>query len=361
MSTHDPANQASQAISVTSEPETSPATGGEPETLTATWARTRLPRREVGTHKWEVGGLLVIGGAPTYVGAAGLAAMAAQRGGAGIVRMAVPRSIVGPLVGLVPEATFVLLPETESLTGARQAVIAIREAMVECKAVLVGPGLGDDEAASGLLRAFFGTAETARPAASSLGFDMPAAKREVVESTAIAEAPERDPMPMVIDADGLNWLAAQEDWPSLLIGLRAVLTPHPGELGRLAGIDTAEVVADPVGRAVALARRAGQVVVSKYGQTVVTDGDVVLVAPTASPALATAGTGDVLAGTIAAFLAQGLSPLDAAGLAVYLGSMAAESLVPRTGILGLVASDLPLAIAAEIAILERKVGQGGVL
>ena len=340
----------------TTEPETE-----KPEELTAQWAARRLPHREVGTHKWEVGGLLVIGGAPTYVGAAGLAAMAAQRGGAGIVRMAVPRSIVGPLVGLVPEATFVILPETESLTGARQAVVSIREALENCRAVLVGPGLGDDEAASGLLRAFFGTAETARPTTQSLGFDIPAPKRDAAAATETPATPDRDPKPMVIDADGLNWLAAQEDWPSLLIGLRAVLTPHPGEFGRLAGIETAEVVADPVGQAVTLARRSGQVVVVKYGQTVVTDGTTILLAPSATPALATAGSGDVLAGTIGAFLAQGLAPLDAAGLAVFLGATAAESLVERTGVLGMVASDLPLAIAGQIAILERSGGVGGVL
>ena len=359
MSTDETVNQTIPVASGQANAIAPPANA--PETLTAGWARQRLPKREVGTHKWEVGGLLVIGGAPTYVGAAGLAAMAAQRGGAGIVRMAVPRSIVGPLVGLVPEATFVLLPETESLTGARQAVVSIREAMADCRAVLIGPGLGDDEAASGLLRAFFGTAETARPATQSLGFNMPIPKREAAGETVVPEVAERDPKPMVIDADGLNWLAAQEDWPSLLTGLQAVLTPHPGELGRLAGIDTAEVVADPVGQAVTLARRSGQVVVSKYGQTVVTDGTTVLIAPSATPALATAGTGDVLAGTIAAFLTQGLSPVDAAGLAVYLGATAAETLVERTGILGLIASDLPLAIAGQIASLERSIGQGRVL
>jgi len=324
-------------------------------TITADWARSRLPRRAEGTHKWEVGGLLVIGGAPVYVGAAGLAAMAAQRAGAGIIRMAVPRSIIAPLVGLVPEATFVPLPETESLGGARQAVVAIREAAERCAALLIGPGMGDDEAAAGLLRAFFGAADTARPTGFSLGFDTAASRKKAIEPVTAADAAEsaRDAKPMVIDADGLNWLAAQEDWPALLAGSVAVLTPHPGELGRLAGIETSAVAADPMAHAVGLARRAGQTVILKLGHSVVTDGETVLIAPSATPALASAGTGDVLAGTVAAFLAQGLSPLDAAGLAVYVGSMAADAVVARVGTLGLVASDLPLAIAVALADLER--------
>lgn len=159
---------------------------------------------------------------------------------------------------------------------------------------------------------------------------------------------------MVLDADGLNWLAEQDDWPSLLKGRTVVLTPHPGELSRLMGTPVEDLIKDPVASAVAAATKAGQVVVFKYGHTVVSDGSRTLVAELAPTALATAGTGDVLAGSIGAFLAQGLSPLDAAALAVHVGGRAATLRAERFGDLGVVASDLPDAIAEILSELGRK-------
>ncbi|HEY7035894.1 MAG TPA: NAD(P)H-hydrate dehydratase, partial [Thermomicrobiales bacterium] len=116
------------------------------------------------------------------------------------------------------------------------------------------------------------------------------------------------------------------------------------------------VIADPIAVAKDAATRWGQTVVLKYGYTVATDGTRALVADDAPVSLATAGSGDVFAGTIGAFLAQGLAPLDAAGLALFAGPRAARIVEQRTGTLGLVASDLPMAIAEVLADLEAKKG-----
>lgn len=121
----------------------------------------------------------------------------------------------------------------------------------------------------------------------------------------------------------------------------------------MTGKTTTEITSDPLSLTRAFAAEWGQTVVLKHGYTVASDGTKAVIAVDAPVSLATAGTGDVLAGTIGAFLAQGLSPLDAAALAIYTGCAAARSVEERTGILGLVASDLPLAIASELAKLER--------
>ena len=339
--------------SVTGEQETvaHPPAGPGIETITAAQARAALPRRHVGAHKWEVGGLVVVGGSPTYIGAVALAGTAAQRAGAGVVQLAVPRAIISPLVPVIPEATYIPLPETESASGARNAVSMIGEKSERASALLIGPGLGQDEGAKGLLGALFGAPEATR----SIGFGGSSANGARARDSASDAGPlVGGSKHFVVDADGLNWLAAQQDWHGLLLPGSAVLTPHPGEMARLLQMEVSNIVADPVTAVRQAARQSQQVVVLKYGFSLVSDGEDVRVAPAAPPSLATAGTGDVLAGTIAAFLAQGVDPFDAAALAVYLGCQAALAVEERTGTLGLVASDLPVAIAAELARLEER-------
>jgi len=158
-------------------------------------------------------------------------------------------------------------------------------------------------------------------------------------------------IPAVLDADALNWLAGESDWSERFAPNTLVLTPHAGEMARLTGLDTAEIVADPAAIASRFAREWRQTVVLKGGVSVIASGDTLrqIAAP---PALATAGSGDVLAGSIGAFLAQGLDPVDAASLALYLGAQAAERLSEKLSPLGVVASDLPLAIAEALAALH---------
>jgi NAD(P)H-hydrate epimerase len=311
-------------------------------------ARRILPRRSAGAHKWGVGGLLIVAGSPGYVGAAALCAMAAGRAGAGIVNCAVHRSLVTAIVGVVPEAGFTLLPEGDLGTTGKRVLDAIEKKAEKSAAFVVGPGLGDDDYARDLMIALLGLTE--KSTFSSLGFGIP--------RTQPGEATEQHSLlaydkPILVDADGLNALAKIDDWWTRLPEGRLVLTPHVGEFSRLMDMETRDVLADPERAAVSAARKFRQIVLLKGAPTIVTDGTAVYRASDAPASLATGGSGDVLSGTIGALLAQGLSLVNAANLGVYAGTKAARRLEPELGTLGLVASDLPRAIAAELATLER--------
>ena len=307
-----------------------------------------LPTRDENAHKWEVGGLLIIGGAPGYIGAPALAAQAAGRSGAGIVNLAIPRTSVGATATLVPEAVFLPLPDTESSQGARNALELLAPVAEKCQAIVVGPGLSRDDAASSLLAALFGDAR--RSTARSLGFG------SMGRETA-ADAPDalvgKDKL-AVVDADALHWLSERETWWTQVSPYSLVLTPHIGELAALTGRTPDAILGDPSGSTVDAANQWRQIVVLKAGKTWVSDGESVHALEEVAPALATAGSGDVLAGSIGAFLAQGLSPVDAASLAIYAGTQAAFGLTGELSSLGVVASDLPRAIANVLAELETE-------
>jgi NAD(P)H-hydrate repair Nnr-like enzyme with NAD(P)H-hydrate dehydratase domain len=310
-----------------------------------------LPQRTFGQHKWSVGGLLIIAGAPHYIGAAALCAKAAGRAGAGIVNLATPRSAITAITGIAPETAFIPMPDGDAEPAARRAVEAIREKAEKSTAFVVGPGLGDDEYTVSLLSSLFNLKSEQR--SQHLGFG--------VRSSETSSAGEKERLigaekPSVVDADALNWLARQPYWEKSLAAGSLVLTPHVGELARLLDCDAGEITSDPIKTARAAAKRWNQVVVLKYGFSVATDGKATLVADDAPLSLATAGSGDVFAGTIGAFVAQGLALMDAAGLALYVGTRAARRVEARTGTLGLVAGDLPIAIAEELAELENQKG-----
>ena len=174
-------------------------------------------------------GLLIIGGAPGYIGAPALAAQAAGRSGAGIVNLAIPATSVGATATLVPEAVFLPLPDTESSQGARNALELLAPVAEKCQAIVVGPGLSRDDAASSLLAALFGDAR--RSTARSLGFG------SMGRETA-ADAPDalvgKDKL-AVVDADALHWLSERETWWTQVSPFSLVLTPHIGELAALTG------------------------------------------------------------------------------------------------------------------------------
>lgn len=316
------------------------------ESITRELARTLVPHRETGAHKWGVGGVVLIAGSPGYTGAAILSAMSAARSGAGIVTLAATRGVAASVVTNVPETTTVMLPDFDPADGRKQ-LEPLLERIEKSGSILVGPGLGDDESADSLLAALFG----APKGRSGIGFG---ASRENTGGDIGGGLLAKTGKPLVVDADALNWLAKQADWPALLPGHGVVLTPHVGEMARLLGRDSNDLIADPVATAQELAEKSRQTVVFKYGCVVIASHDRLLQAEDAPVSLATAGSGDVLAGSIAAFLAQGLDPVAAATLAVYLGARAARRVEAFTGVLGLVASDLPLAIAGEIGDLERE-------
>ena len=324
--------------------------GPNDRVLDESFALKALPKRSFGAHKWSVGGLVIIAGGPGYIGAAALTAMAAGRAGAGVINVAVPRGAMSAIVTLVPEAAFVPLPEGE-LGSSERVRDALSEKLGKSKAAVVGPGLGEDEYADALMRLLFGRRSQRRP--GGLGFrkatDAPVAQAETAGEPLIGGE-----LPALVDADGLNWLAKQEEWWNLARPGSLVLTPHIGEMSRLTGKPAADILADPAGTAREAAKSWKQVVVLKHGYSIATDGARTLVSGDVALSLATGGAGDVLAGTIGALLAQGLEPLDAAGLGLYLGLQAARRVECRYGILGLTASDLPLAVAEEIAALEQK-------
>lgn len=274
-----------------------------------------LPTRFATAGKHDYGGLLVVGGAPAYFGAPRLAAEAGLLVGTGLVCAAVPRMIISTIAVQVPELVFLPLSDSD----ARRSTDAITEAIsgenARYTAMVIGPGLGQDEAATALLDNLFGQA-TARKTAS-IGFG-------AIDSAGNEETPDSSPaltsVPLVLDADALNWLAGKEDRWSYLANTTAILTPHAGEMARLLDITVDEVKADRIGTALRAAQESGQVVVLKGGYTVVAGPDGALaLAPRATPELATPGTGDVLAGLIGGLLAQGMEPFEAACAAIWIG------------------------------------------
>lgn len=262
-----------------------------------------LPVRPRDGHKGTFGTVLVVAGQEGMAGAAILAALAALRSGAGLVRAMVPRSLQPVLAVAVPCATS--LARTVA-NGKRAAAVA--------DAVVVGPGLGTGLASQRVLAAVLGAATR----------------------------------PVVVDADALNLLAPLPQRGGVRAAAPLVLTPHPGEAARLLGVSTAAVQRDRAAALRELCRRSGAVVVLKGAGTLVGDGARWFHNRTGNPGLGTGGSGDVLAGLLGALLAQGMAPFDAACLAVHVHGAAGDRVARRLGERGLIASDLPLAIAEEL-------------
>jgi hydroxyethylthiazole kinase-like uncharacterized protein yjeF len=272
-------------------------------------AASWLPAWPRDAHKGTRGRLLVLGGSEGLTGAPILAARAALRAGAGLVTAGVPKSLNDVLETQLTEAMTLPLAEAEGRVLAPEALDRLRAFdAVRLSACVLGPGLSRSEPSLELARLWVST------------FDRP----------------------MVVDADALFAFAGQAD--RLGRGPAAgplVLTPHPGEAAALFGGSTADVAANRVDLARDWAARLKQVVVLKGAPTVVgsPEGEA-FVNPTGGPLLATGGTGDVLAGLIGAFLAQGATPLHAALLGVWLHGFLADLFEERRGPRGLVAGDL---------------------
>lgn len=310
------------------------------------WVKERIPKRTPTDHKWSVGSVLIIAGSPQYTGAAWLACRAAGRSGAGLVALASGRTVRATLAGVMPEVTHTLLPETDAPGAARRAVEQIRSALAKAGAVLVGPGLGDDEGTQHLLDALFGFGH-ALSVDAGIGFGFGDSGDGC--SSTVAPLFERDDLPIVVDADALTWLSRQDEWWKRVPARRLVLTPHAGEMSRLIGVSANEIAASPAEYAVEAAAMWQQTVLTKSSASFVTNGATSLGIEKTPDALKTAGTGDVLAGSTTAMLAQRLPPLEAAAVALALGSHAAASLTQRYSALGVIATDLPDAIGHALA------------
>jgi NAD(P)H-hydrate epimerase len=300
------------------------------ETLNRDYARRLLPARPADAHKGSFGKVLVIAGSIHYPGAATLACGGAARVGAGLVTLGAGRTVLGA-ASRMPEITLLPLPEGDWGAVGPGALDELGKHLEGYAALLVGPGLGTGDATREFVRRALGLdVQKARPRVGFLGAS---------PAPAAAEAKLPPLPPTVIDADGLNILAELDGWQGRLSEGRCVLTPHPGEMRRLLKAD--ELPGDAVAAAAEAAAQWRQVVVLKGATTAVAAPDGrTLVHDGANPALATAGTGDVLAGAIAGLLAQGLAPFDAAALGVYLHGMAGARVRDELGDAGALASDL---------------------
>jgi NAD(P)H-hydrate epimerase len=252
--------------------------------------RALLPERAADAHKYTAGRVAAVAGSHAFTGAAVMASESAARVGAGAVVCCTPASARAVVETKLTEVMTVPVAETDAGTVAFDALSAIIERAEPADAVLVGCGLGRHPETQRLVRTLLTKLDG----------------------------------PVVVDADGLNALAGHTDLLTRYAGGRWVLTPHTGELGRLIGTDSLDTT-DRIALAARYAERWDCVLVLKGMPSVVaTPQGEVFVAGISHPALATAGTGDVLAGMTVGLLAQGLAPADAALCALHLGGRAAE-------------------------------------
>jgi NAD(P)H-hydrate epimerase len=278
-----------------------------------------VPLRDPRAHKGTAGRLLVIGGSAGMTGSVTLAARAANRAGAGYVRVAVPASLADILALKLTEEIPLAMPETRERSLGAAARRPLLEAARGAHAVVIGPGLSSAPASAALVRKVAAAIET----------------------------------PLLIDADGLNAFAGHLD-ALRAMKAPAVLTPHLGELSRLSGEDARALEVRRIDAAREYAWAFGAVVVVKGAPTVTAapDGRATL-NPNGNPGLATLGSGDVLSGAIGALLAQGLEPYDAARLGVWLHGAAGDLAAERFGVHGMTAGDLIDAVALALRALVR--------
>ncbi len=264
--------------------------------------RSCLIPRQPDSNKGTYGHVLALVGSYGMAGAARLCVEGAYRSGAGLVTAAVPEPVVLPVTVAVPGA-WVLPLDAEPLSAAEQVIAALHGKT----AAVVGCGLGNNPHTDVLL-------SRALPALE---------------------------VPTVLDADGLNWLAAHIDKRETVTA-PLCLTPHPGEMARLLGCSVEKVQQDRLGAVRACADRFAAVTVLKGYQTVITvpNSDTVLVNPTGTPGMAVGGSGDVLAGMIASLIAQGLTVAQAAACAVYLHGLAGEQAAAKLSQHGMLPRDL---------------------
>ena len=262
------------------------------------------PTRPADAHKGTAGLVLVVAGSRGMAGAAALVGNGALRAGAGLVRIATADAALDTVAALAPCCTTAPLPDDGACLCAEAAetVLALAEGQ---NAVAIGPGLGQTPAVGSVVRA-------------------------VLEGLGI---------PIVLDADGLNAIAADAAETIARARNGLILTPHPGEAARLLGTTVKTIQADREAAAERLAGL-GAVAVLKGAGTVVCDGEHLYVNETGNPGMATAGAGDVLAGMMAAFLAAGMPMFEAAVLAVWAHGRAGDLAAERLGLLGLTAMDL---------------------
>ncbi|MCK4959999.1 MAG: NAD(P)H-hydrate dehydratase [Planctomycetes bacterium] len=266
----------------------------------------KLATRAADAHKGSFGKICIVGGSVGFSGAMAIAGRSALRSGAGLVRVATPESVLGIIAAIEPCYTTIPLPADADGRMSSEAVNVVLDQVEDNDVMAFGPGAGIGSGVKDVINALIGQGR----------------------------------LRLVVDADGLNCLARAGDWP----GRRKasmILTPHPGEMKRLwAGLFREPLPPSRIEQAGALAEKTGCVVVLKGAGTVVTDAERVYVNTTGNPGMATAGSGDVLTGVIAAMVAQGLNDFDATVLGVYVHGLAGDIAAKKIGQVSLMATDI---------------------
>jgi len=266
----------------------------------------KLKTRAVDAHKGDFGKVCIIAGSIGMSGAAALAGRSALRAGAGLVRVATPKSVLPIVASIEPSFTTIPLPEDSLGRISAKAVNIILEAVGQNDAVAFGPGVGTSGALHSVLKSLL----------------------------------EQEGLKIVVDADGLNNLAGIKNWHNKLKA-NMIVTPHPGEMKRLwSGLFREPLPDQRQQQAIQLAQHTGTIVALKGAGTVVTDGEKVYINKTGNPGMATAGSGDVLTGVITALLGQRLSDFDAAVLGVYVHGLAGDIAADKLGQVGMITTDI---------------------
>ena len=287
--------------------------------LTQEMIKPSFNPRPLQSHKGTTGHLLVIGGSPGKTGAAVMTSRSAMRVGAGLVTLGIPKSLNMAMESQLTEVMTVPLPENTNQTLGLSAYDTIMSLLGSKKGLAIGPGLGSTKPTQNLVRRLIQTS----------------------------------PVPVVIDADGLN---------SLVGGLEClkdmkvpvVMTPHPGEMARLVGTTPIQVQQDRIREAHDFATSHKVYLVLKGARTVIAHPDgAVFINPTGNPGMASGGMGDVLTGMIAGLIVQGLSVSEAVNTGVYLHGLAADFLARTMGQVGFLASDVIEILPGQITGLEK--------
>jgi len=289
-----------------------------------------LPARPLDAHKGTFGTCMIIGGSTNYCGAVLISAESAYRVGAGLVRAAIPGAIYDAIAGQLPECTWIVLPHSAGSISSKASVV-IQENLGRVTALLIGPGLGQEK-------------ETLEFMKNLLHKEKPIKRNEIGFLGQLNKTENIKPLnqpTLVFDADALRLLSNIDDWHQML-KQRAVLTPHPGEMAALTGLTIDEVQNDREEVAKEYAAKWGHVVVLKGAVTIIAspEGEAAFI-PIATPALASAGTGDVLSGMITGLICQGMMAFEAAVAGAWLHAKAGVTAAAKQGqTISITASDV---------------------
>ncbi|ADB18500.1 carbohydrate kinase, YjeF related protein [Pirellula staleyi DSM 6068] len=276
----------------------------------------KLSPRQRASHKGDFGRVLIVGGSKGMAGAVALAGISSLRMGAGLVRLAIPEPIANLVASFEPSYMTVSLPTDDGVRGSIRAYHELVKEIEWADVVAIGPGLGQSKDLAQLVRWLF----------------------------------DRTEKPAIFDADALNMLSPL-DLSARPAGPR-ILTPHPGELRRLAGKPLASRD-EQIKAAQSIAAKLGVIVLVKGEGTAITDGQTTALNTTGNPGMATGGSGDALTGIIAALVGQKLSPLEAAILGAHLHGLAGDLAAAELGEISLIASDLPRFLPRAIQQYQR--------